>query len=83
MKDMAGRLVVDWGKGYLAWVQLGAKNDKKVLELGLDPDMTPFLGYFRFGGHLSELDGLSSAWKTQLRQAKGAYVLSLATTREH
>jgi len=55
LKDMAGRLVVDWGKGYLAWVQLGAKNDKKVLELGLDPDREPFPGYFAFGCRLSEL----------------------------
>lgn len=83
LKDMAGRLVVDWGKGYLTWVQLGAKNDKKVLELGLDPDREPFPGYFAFGCRLSELDGLPSAWKTQLRQAKGVYVLTSATTREH
>ncbi len=55
LKDMAGRLVVDWGKGFLAWVQLAAKNDKKVLELGRDPDDKPFPGYFTFGCRLSEL----------------------------
>ena len=80
---VAGRLVVDWGKGYLAWVQLGAKNDKRVLELGLDPDRKPFPGYFAFGCRLSDLDGLASAWKAQLKQAKGVYILTSVTTREH
>ncbi len=83
LKDLAGRLVVDWGRGYLAWVQLGAKNDKKVLELLRDPDDEPFPGYFAFGCRLSELDDLPPGWITQLSRAKGIYVLTSLTTREH
>jgi hypothetical protein len=83
LKDMAGRLVVDWGKGYLAWVQLGAKNNKKVLELGRDPDDKPFPGYFASGCRLSELAELPPGWITQLSRAKGIYVLTSLTTREH
>jgi hypothetical protein len=83
LKDMQGRLVIDWGKGYLAWVQLADSNDKKVMELLRDPEDEPFPGYFSFSCQLSELSDLAPAWITQLRAAKGVYVLTSAVTREH
>lgn len=83
LKEMQGRLVVDWGKGYLAWVQLAGKNDKRVIELLHDPEDEPFPGYFGFRCRLSELADLPLSWKVQLRAAKGVYVLTSAITREH
>jgi hypothetical protein len=83
LKDMRGRLVVDWGKGYLAWHQRANKNDKRVIELLRDPEDEPFPGYFAFRCRLSELADVPLTWKAQLRAAKGVYVLTSATTREH
>lgn len=83
LQDMQGRLVVDWGKSYRSWVQLAAKNDKRVIELLRDPEDEPFPGYFGFRCRLSELADLPLVWKSQLRAAKGVYVLTSATTREH
>lgn len=83
LKDMQGRLVIDWGKGYLAWHQRANKNDKRVIELLRDPEDEPFPGYFAFRCRLSELADLPVAWKAQLRAAKGIYVLTSARTREH
>lgn len=83
LKEMQGRLVVEWGKGYLAWHQLARKNDKRVIELLRDPEEEPFPGYFGFRCRLSELADLPAVWISQLRAAKGVYVLTSATTREH
>jgi GIY-YIG catalytic domain len=83
LKEMQGRLVIDWGKGYLAWHQLAGRNDKKVIELLRDPEDEPFPGYFGFRCRLSELADLPRAWISHLRAAKGVYVLTSATTREH
>ena len=83
LKDMQGRLVVDWGKGYLAWVQLADRNDKEILELLRNPEDEPFPGYFAFSCRLSELSDLAPAWTEHLSAAKGVYVLTSASTREH
>ena len=83
LKEMQGRLVVDWGKSYRSWVQLAGKNDKRVIELLRDPEDESFPGYFAFRCRLSELADLPVAWKAQLRAAKGVYVLTSAITREH
>jgi hypothetical protein len=42
---MQGRLVVDWGKGYLAWVQRADKHEKRVIELLRNAEDEPFPGY--------------------------------------
>jgi GIY-YIG catalytic domain len=54
-----------------------------VIELLRDPEDEPFPGYLTFRRRLSELVDLPLSWKTQLRAAKGVYVLTSATTREH
>ncbi len=33
LTDYRGRLVIDWGKGFRAWVQLARKKDKSVVEI--------------------------------------------------
>jgi hypothetical protein len=48
LKDMKGRLVIDWGRNYRSWHQLAGNNDKKVIELLCDPEEQPFPGYFDF-----------------------------------
>jgi GIY-YIG catalytic domain-containing protein len=83
LKDMRGRLVVDWGKGYLAWVQLSGKNDKNIVEILRNIEDEPFPGYFSFRCTLSELADVPLEWIRQLRSAKGVYVLTSTTTRAH
>jgi hypothetical protein len=83
LRDMQGRLVVDWGKGFLAWVQFADRNDKEILESLCSPEDEPFPGYFAFSCRLSEVSDLAPAWIEQLSAAKGVYVLTSASTREH
>jgi 5-methylcytosine-specific restriction enzyme A len=37
LTQYAGRLVVDWGEGYRAWVQQAQKHDKPILEVSRSP----------------------------------------------
>jgi len=84
LKDMQGRLVVDWGKGYIAWHQLAGKNDKRVIELLRDrEDDEPFPGYLNFCYQLSELRYLRPNWKLRLAEDRGVYVLTSLYNREH
>ena len=43
MSDMDNKLIIDWGKGALAWFQW-AENDKEVLSIA-SRDEVPFPGY--------------------------------------
>jgi hypothetical protein len=48
LAEYVGKLVVDWGKGYLAWVQRAGEHDKPVIELRTDLREQPFPGFQNF-----------------------------------
>jgi hypothetical protein len=84
LKDMQGRLVVDWGKGYIAWHQLAGRNDKRVIEILPDrEDDAQFPGSFHFKWKLSEIAYIPSAWQSRLSEMKGVYVLTSIANRDH
>jgi hypothetical protein len=86
-EDLEQRVVIDWGKGALAWHQRLA--EKEVLEvLAKGHLMTPFDDYLDFTlthGELSYLyrHGYANAdWRSRLSAVGGVYLI-LATTTGH
>ncbi|WP_202920587.1 hypothetical protein [Urbifossiella limnaea] len=82
LKDLAGRLVVAWGGGYLSWIQRADTQDKVVLELRAAFTEPAFPGYLNFIRPLSGLDSLHTGWVAALRAVKGVYVLTCPKTQE-
>lgn len=80
--DLVGRMFIDWGKGYLAWVQYADRNDKVVTEVrpyGTEPK---FPGYLKFIEPLSRIPKLPKTWQAALESARGVYLLTCPKTRE-
>lgn len=84
-KDFRDRLIIDWGRGALAWVQ--NLTDKPVLEL-LQPGrrLPPFVDYLEFSlthDELKELFANKEAhrdWKTSLSAVAGIYLILAEAT---
>ncbi|HXA40764.1 MAG TPA: hypothetical protein VNW53_17325 [Phenylobacterium sp.] len=79
--EYIGKLVIDWGPGFLAWVQQAEKQNKPVLELRSKFQEPEFPGYLKFIKPLSEIEALPVAWKTALSAVKGVYVLTCPNTK--
>lgn len=76
LDEYVGKLRIEWGKGYVAWVQRAHKSVKPVVEIrGAEFD-PPFPTYLHFIANLSEIEGLHDTWKDRLREARGVYVLT-------
>lgn len=75
LRGYAGKLVIDWGKGHLAWKQLASKQNKSVLEIRTEPDPPPFPGFERFRCLIHELSSIPDGWKDRLASVKGVYLL--------
>lgn len=73
--DYRGRLIIDWGKGYLAWMQLAAKQDKEILEIRRDDRERPFPGFLDFRQNLSNLADVPTSWRMVLSSVAGVYLL--------
>lgn len=81
LAEYAGRIVVDWGAGYLAWVQQAKKQSKPIVELrkssAIDP---PFPGYARFRHSIRDLPSVPLRWRDALAAVSGIYLLASTTT---
>jgi hypothetical protein len=82
LKDVAGRLVVDWGPGTRAWIQRAERQDKEVLEIRRAFQEPEFPGYQRFVEPLSRVASLPKGWEQALRASRGVYLLTCPRTRE-
>ena len=82
LKEYEGKLVIEWGAGYLAWVQQAEKQDKRVVELRPKFEEQTYPGHFSFISPLAEIEALPPAWKAALMHAKGIYVLTCPRTKE-
>jgi hypothetical protein len=78
-EDLHQRVVIDWGKGTLAWVQ--NYTDKEVLEIRPEGFVKPFPGYLDFTLSLTELRNLfkypdaNRDWKNKLSAVSGVYLI--------
>jgi hypothetical protein len=80
--DLSGRLYVEWGEGFRAWVQHADKQNKPIRELRTafkEPDFPGFLNFVKLP---SELPKLPAAWIAAFRASKGIYLLTCPKTRE-
>lgn len=82
LRDLIGRLVIDWGAGTRSWVQLAANQDKPIVELRKVFVEPPFPGYTSFIGNLSEVLSFPQGWQTALAAVRGVYLLTCPRTRE-
>ena len=75
LSDYAGHLIVDWGKGFLAWVQRADKHDKGVLEIRKEIREDPFPGFANFCWDIDQIAAVPLRWQEVLRSVKGVYLL--------
>jgi hypothetical protein len=82
MRDLIERLIVDWGDGYLAWVQYADRHNKPILEIRLEESAPPYPGHLNFIKPLSQIGKLPNRWIDALRAARGIYILTCPKTKE-
>jgi hypothetical protein len=82
LRDLIGRLFIDWGKGARAWIQYPARHNKPIMELRTSFREEEFPGFLNFIKPLSRLDKLPKAWTTALRSSRGVYCLTCPKTKE-
>ena len=82
LRDLIGRLIIDWGPGERAWVQYANRQNKKVLELRSMQGEPPFPGFINFIEPLSRLGKLPRGWIETLRSTRGVYILTCPRTKE-
>ncbi len=82
LRDLIGKLFIDWGPGALAWVQYAARNDKLITELRREFREPNFPGFLNFIQPLSKLDSFPKNWVATLESSRGVYLLTCPKTKE-
>lgn len=82
LRDLIGRLIIDWGPGERAWVQYANRQNKKVLELRPMQSEPPFPGFISFIEPLSRVGKLPRGWIETLRSTRSVYLLTCPRTKE-
>jgi hypothetical protein len=82
LRDLIGRLFIDWGPGAIAWVQYADKHDKPITELRTSFREEQFPGFLNFMRPLSKLDKLPKSWATAFQNSRGVYLLTCPKTKE-
>jgi hypothetical protein len=82
LEEYAGRLWIDWGKGYRAWIQRGDRVPKPVVELRRAFAEDPFPGFAALAIDLSQVETIPRNWIDALTATRGIYLLTCPRTRE-
>jgi len=80
LSDYRGRLIINWGDGYRAWVQRAEKQDKPIIEIRRTIGDPPFPGFLDFCEQLSRLAAVPAAWREVLSSVGGIYLLTCPTS---
>ncbi len=80
LQEYVGRLVVEWGPGYRAWVQRAANQDKEIVEIRRMVSEPTFPGFLQFRERLSLLGSVPQAWRQALSAVCGVYLLTCPRT---
>lgn len=75
LSDYAGLLVIDWGKGFRAWVQRADFKDKVVLEVRKEAKEESFPGFTQFCWDIDQIATVPLIWQAVLKSVKGVYLL--------
>lgn len=79
---LSGRLVIEWGRGYLAWIQRADQQEKPILELRREYQEERFPGFADLILSLSAIPTLPPSWVAVLRASRGIYLLTCPRTKE-
>ena len=82
LRDYAGRLWIEWGDGYRAWIQRGDGTPKPVAELRRTFSEDAFPGFSALILNLSQVETLPASWAAALSSTRGVYLLTCPKTRE-
>lgn len=82
LAEYAGRLWIDWGLGFRAWIQRGDRKEKPIIELRRKFEEDPFPGFSSLILNLSEIETIPASWLAALSSTRGIYLLSCPRTRE-
>lgn len=82
LRDLIGKLLIDWGSATRAFVQRADQQNKPVKELRTEFKEPDFPGFLNFVAPLSKLDTLPKGWITALQFSKGVYLLTCPKTKE-
>lgn len=82
LAEFDGKLVIDWGKGFLKWVQRAEAQNKTILELRARFKEEDWPGYLKLIKPLSDVASLPRLWIERLTEAKGIYLLTCPRTKE-
>jgi hypothetical protein len=75
LAEYAGHLIIDWGKGFLAWVQRAHLQDKPILEMRKEIKEEVFPGFTRFCCDIGHLEAIPLSWQEVLKHVRGVYLL--------
>jgi hypothetical protein len=77
MRDYEEKVVIEWGRGKLAFRQRATgKGNKDVLEIRARPKEEPFPQYVNFLRRLGDLRNIYRSWQKPLEQRMGVYLLT-------
>jgi hypothetical protein len=82
LKDLAGRLLIEWGQADRSWIQRADNQNKVITELRTEFKEPDFPGFLNFIEPLSRLEKLPKTWVTALESSKGVYLLTCPRTTE-
>lgn len=82
LDDLIGKLVIDWGLGYIARIQRADNQNKRIIELRTEFKEPEFPGFLNFIEPLSRMGKLPKDWITALQSSKGIYLLTCPKTKE-
>lgn len=77
-----GRLLIDWGNSFRAWIQRADGMPKPIVELRREFHEPACPGYTKSVCQLSELQSLASSWLSELSKTRGIYLLTCPRTKE-
>jgi hypothetical protein len=82
LRDLIGKLFIDWGSGDRAWIQYANRQNKAVTELREAFQEDPFPGFLELIMPLSKLAKMPKSWKEVLKSSRGIYLLTCPKTKE-
>lgn len=82
LAEYSGRLFIDWGQGFRAWIQRGDRKEKPIVELRRTLEEDAFPGFSSLILNLSEIETIPASWLAALSATRGIYLLSCLRTRE-
>ncbi len=82
LAEYAGRLWIEWGKGYRTWCQRGDRKVKPIVELCRTFGEDAFPGFAALILNLSQIDTIPVSWMAALGSTRGVYLLTYPRTYE-